>query len=221
MEFINTINFHREHNQQTLSEHYQNLRLQLSKNVIDRKIVYFDTKFWVLLRNSFLYPKLNADTDKLLTLSLSLVEDKKCTFPISENIFIEIMKQTDDKTRQATIQLIDTLSNGVTFINYDERFKLEVLHFLDSMNGRSIYPIERLIWTKMAYVMGARSYYHPSISIDENLILQKAFVDYSWSITMQEMVETMQNNAPNISQYFNIKFNNINTLNEGKFSEAG
>jgi hypothetical protein len=57
MKFINTINFHREHNQQTLNDYYLDLRLQLSKNVIDRKIVYFDIKFWVLFCNSFLCPE--------------------------------------------------------------------------------------------------------------------------------------------------------------------
>jgi hypothetical protein len=177
MELISNLDFHRGLNEQSLTEYYKNLQLELSNNVINKKVVYLDTKFWVVLRDGLLHPEKNAFATELLKLSESLFENGTCIFPISEDVFMEVMKQTDSTTLKATIQLIDKLSNGITLISFDERFKLEVLSFIDFTTGRGVHETKKLIWSKLPYLMGFYSFRHPKLTANGNLILQKFGID--------------------------------------------
>lgn len=214
MEFVNTIDYHRHENDQSLEDYYSHLRIQLSRNIIDKNIIYLDTKFWVLLRDSYLSPSKNSDVTRILRSCLSLHEDGKCIFPISEDVFIEVMKQTDLETLKATIFLIDKLSNGISLISYDERIRLEIMHFWRSNTGKTVHDIKNLIWTKLAYLLGFHTFYFSEIDSKENSILQKALLDQMWTITLSEAVNTMEKGGRSC-QIFNISI--ADKLNEGKF----
>jgi len=218
MDVIRKLDFHRGRNEQLLYDYYIQLRLELSKNVINKKVIYLDTKFWVLLRDGFLYPEKNTSASELLKLSKSLSENEKCIFPISEDVFMEVMKQTDSTTLKETVDLIDKLSNGITLLSFDERFKLEILHFFDSAADRTVYETKKLVWSKLPYNAGFYSFRQPSLSVNDNLELQKAHIEQLWNMSLLQMIEEIQGNAPNVqfSQLFNMTYADI--LNEGKFS---
>ena len=78
-------------------------------------MVYLDTKFWVLLRDGYLQPTKKKLENTLLNLALYLSDDQICIFPISDVVFMEVLKQTDAKTLKATAELIDILQTGELF----------------------------------------------------------------------------------------------------------
>ncbi len=133
------------------------------------------------------------------------------------------MKQTDAKTLKATAELVDRLSIGVMSVSYDERVKLEVIHFLCSTLSslqyrqipgdvkpesiRFLYSImgkigkvsetKELIWTKLACHVASKTPI-PELSFmssEENLIHRKAFLKHMWPLSMSQMIDVMAKNG--------------------------
>ena len=210
--------------EQSLEDYYYSLRLDLSKQILDRKMVYLDTKFWLLLRDGYLHPEKNNLQNTLLNLALELSAEQICTFPISEDVFMEVMKQTDIKTLKVTAELIDKLSNGVMSVGYDERVKREIIYFLcstlSSLQYRQIpgnvkpeirhilysiigkignvYETKELIWTKLAGHFALNAFPIPEwsfMSSEENLIHRKSFLKHMWPLSMSQMIDVMVKNG--------------------------
>jgi len=126
----------------------------------------------------------------LLRLITVAVSAGQLICPISEDVFQEVIKQTDVETLRATVVLIDSLSAGVSLISHDERLEAELLYFLRSCTK----PIERLynrhdlVWTKLAYTSGMQIPHNDIFSEAENRLVQKAFIDQMWSLPLQEMI---------------------------------
>ncbi len=208
-----TIDFHRNNPEQTLENYYKYLRLELSGNVINKKVIYLDTKFWVLLRDAILFPDKDLQVTELLKISEFLNENNKCIFPISEDVFIEVLKQTDINTLIATVTLIDKLSNGISLINFDERVMLEVMNFWAETTGKPVHDTKELVWTKFSYILGFNTCSLSSLNKAENLILQKSFVDEMWNKSLLQILEDMKG-AEFLRKFLNFTFGN--NLNEGK-----
>ena len=213
MEFKSAIDFHRNNPEQSLESHYKNLRLELSNNVIDKKVIYLDTKFWVLLRDAILFPDKDLQVTELLKTSEFLNESNKCIFPISEDVFLEVLKQTDLRTLTTTVALIDKLSNGISLINFDERVMLEVMNFLGVTTGKPVHETKELVWTKFSYILGFNTCSISSLGKAENLMLQKSFVDEMWNKSLLQILEDMKG-IEFLRKFLNSTFGN--NLNEGK-----
>ncbi|WP_318518672.1 hypothetical protein [Photobacterium leiognathi] len=194
MEFTNTIDYHRKNPDVSLSEYYRMLRLELASSLSTKKKIYLDTKFWVLLRNGSMNPNVYKQEYYLLQLALKLVENGTCIFPISEDVFIEVTRQTDKETLLNTVKLIDLLSQGVSTISHDERIEFEVMHFLYSHLKQDVYLPQEMVWTKLSYTMGFSSFSHEYIADSENLVIQKAFTDHMWSISLVDQIKKMLEN---------------------------
>lgn len=225
MKFINYLSFHHNYFKQSLDDYQKDLRLELAKRVLNQKIIYLDTKFWILLRDGVLYPSQKPMNHELLELAISLAKTEKCIFPISEDIFIEVLQQTDFKTRKITIELIDQLSQGVTLISFDDRIRLEFLHFLHffySNSGKTCYATNQLVWTKIPYLLGFYILDDLPFSPKNSLILQKAWLDKMWNISMMDILKLIEEND-GLEAFLNISCHNVDlvkNLNEGKFNHA-
>lgn len=217
MKFVDTFEHHKNTPKQSAHDYYRSLRLALSEQVLDRKIVYLDTKFWVLMRKGYLDPISYKLENELLNLAIQLSSKQLCIFPISEDVFLEVIKQTDETTLNATVELIDKLSNGVSSISSEERIKLELLHYWYSISGRSVYSTRQLVWTKLSYLMGMQQFESPDLSIQDNLILQKSFIDQMWFLSLNQMISIVSK-SNETKPDFNIKM--ANKLNDGKFEHS-
>jgi len=215
LQFINTFEHHRNNPSQSFDDYYRSLKLELSNSLKGKKLVYLDTKFWVVLRNGFNFPSQYVQEKHLLDLAIMLVESDICVFPISEDVFMEVIKQTDLKTLHRTVSLIDQLSNGVSSINHEERIQLELLHYWYSAQGKEVYAAEDLAWTKLAYTMGSHTFEQTNVPLQEKVLIQKAFTDQMWSISMQDMIATIESSGGigHIPPLFM-----ADKINEGKFS---
>ena len=184
----------------------------LSQSLQGLTKIYLDTKFWLLLRDAYLGRERYAGQNKLLQRLLQLWEDRLIICPISEDIFIEIIRQTDEKTLITSIELIDKLSNGVTLISNEERWQTEIFHFVRSYSHftNSIYRLNELVWIKLAYLQGVKSPNIEELSPETNNSLQKSFLDHMWSVSLVDIYKTVgiegfgkYPHMPDISDFIN------------------
>ena len=217
MKFTNTFEFHKNNPEQAPHDYYKSLRLKLSEQVLDKKIIYLDTKFWVLMRKGLLDPIDYPLESKLLKLAIELSSQGECIFPISKDVFLEVIKQTDEKTLKATAELIDRLSQGISSISSEERIKLELLHYWYSITGKHAYRTDQLVWTKLSFLMEELKFEISEISKEDNRILQKSFMDQRWSISLKKIISVILESG-GMKSDLHLKI--ADKLNDGKFKHA-
>jgi hypothetical protein len=183
------IDYHRRHPNVLLSNYTAQKRKELGIKVSRTRKIYLDQRFWILLRDVSLGRLHDAILSNILTLIKLAVAEEKAICPISESVFIELLKQSDDITRLATAELIDELSKGVTLINFDQRVTQELRNAIYYQAGiPDLIPVDQLVWTKLAYILEEM---HPTklpYSPEESLVIQKAFYDHMWEIPLTKMV---------------------------------
>ncbi|WP_448363496.1 hypothetical protein [Fluviibacter sp.] len=169
------------------------MRIQLGVEVASRKRVYLDQRFWILLRDASLGICHDRETVELLEFLKDSVNNGKLICPISESVFIELLKQEDKATRIATAQLIDELSQGVTLIPFNDRVRQELCNsFYENAGASELIPIGELVWTKLSYVLGEMHPTHTQFDPEDELAIQKAFADYLWEMPLYQTVMRME-----------------------------
>lgn len=139
------IEFHRRNPDVSLRSYMRDKRCQLGSAVISIQRIYLDQRFWLLLRDVYLGRSGDKATSDLLTLLRYLVSQGKAIYPISESVFIELLKQSDESTRLATAQLIDDLSLGITLIPFDERVRQELCNsFYEQAGAKDLISLSSL-----------------------------------------------------------------------------
>lgn len=194
-----------------VEDHLRDLRIKLGESVVQRERVYLDKRYWILLRDIELGRSTNLDTITILNFLKKGVFEKRLVCPISDAVFFELLKQSDPSTRLATAGLIDQLSEGVTLAPQHERIATEVAHWVYSLAGYSVYPLEALVWLRLSYVLGV---IHPHIDalsrVDQNNT-QKVFVDHMWNIPLIKLIEILKDSSPSSLDHSSIAEN----LNNG------
>jgi hypothetical protein len=191
---------------QEMNNYIKSKRLELSSTILNRKIIYLDTKYWIKLREQ---NKCNQPNEKkLLNLVTDLVESNKCIFPISEASFWEFFKQGDIQTLRETVQLVDKFSKGISIIPDNERIQLEFIHFVREKTGKEVYNMNELVWTKIAFIL------LPNMpTMLGSFPLQKSFYDFTSKTSLLDIVNIIENNGG--IKPFTFK-DNIETLNKEK-----
>lgn len=188
-EDISGIEQHLESPEVSLGEHVQCRQLELADELDARLAIYLDLKFWIILRDVLMGKQTRPEEMELLQLLRKLVEEKRAFCPISETTFIELLKQQDLATRRATGELIDELGLGVSLISFEERMELEIASFIYKHGGQKDYVSpERLVWSKLSYVLGHTHPYQTGFEPAVELAIQKAFFDRMWHVRMSEML---------------------------------
>lgn len=177
-------------------------RIQLGEVVASRKRAYLDQRFWLLLRDASLGNCREPSIAELLEFLKASVREGKLICPISESVFIELLKQEDHSTRMATAQLIDELSQGITLISFKDRIQQELCNsFYIHSGANELIPIEELVWTKLNYVLGETHPTNTQFQLEDELAIQKAFADHMWGISLCEMVEIIGAQPSSISEW--------------------
>ena len=199
----------------SLDEYVWGCIIDLGRSLEKRIPIYLDQRYWIILRDVVLSRKTDSSSVKLLKLLRDLVQDGKIFCPISESVFVEYLKQQDIKTRRSTANLIDELSLGITLATEETRVGFELAHFFYSHDKtESVYPLNWLIWSKLSYVLGlvypTNTYFDP----DQELLIQKAFFDHMWGMSLTEVVDTVGDNPPPPIDFdaIAVKLNNDNAV---------
>ncbi|WP_417687962.1 hypothetical protein [Roseibium sp.] len=171
-------------------DQHANRRIKaLGQSLRSRRAVYLDMCFWIMLRDAIRSHSIDT-ARKLLDLLREKTKAGLIFCPISENTFVELMKQSDPTSRTMTAALIDELSLGITLIPEDMRVGTEVAHFLYKNSGHTdLYPLEELVWCKLSYVLGILHPYKTPFDPSTERAIQKAFFDHMWTIPLMQMVE--------------------------------
>jgi len=182
---------HRTRPHISIDQHVKNRVVELGGSLEARTAIYLDTNFWILLRKAESGSGQDVAVLELLSLLRSGVTARKLFCPISESVFLELLKQSDAASRIATAHLIDELSLGVTLLHNQARFATELAHFFHSFEAGSerLHPLRHLVWSKLSYVLGVL---HPSstpFDADTELAIQKAFFDKMWTVPLTTMMK--------------------------------
>ena len=217
MKNVNTLEYHIKNPDVSVERYIKSKRIELAHEIQSAKKVYLDTNFWILLRDARIGKVTDNNIAQLLHVLEDLVAKNLAVCPISNDTFSEIFKQKDAKTLKASIQIIDDISKGIAILSAKERIDLEVFHFIGgkTKGSDSVYTLDELVWTKVAYVMGFVTPVLDSFPPDTNCAMQKAFIDQMWVITLSDFLEQMGvDTAIQIPQFLDIS----QELNKGKFA---
>jgi hypothetical protein len=219
MELIDTFKVHQEEPNKSLLSYLKELRIKLGKGISGHKKIYLDTKFWIIIRDVQLGRTTDKRISQLYHQLYDLSQAEKIICPLSDYLFLEIMKQTDPNTLHATVNIIDDLSKGVSIISTDERIRLELMHMLYKFayGEREVYPLGELVWTKLAYTLGFVTPANKALSDADQLLIQKVFLDQLWNISLSDIVEKLKPHQINRTSHFR---NISEKLNEGKTKYA-
>lgn len=166
-------------------------QIALGFDLASRAKIYLDLNFWIRLREAADGTREDTTCLELLRLLRQGVADGRLVCPISDAIFLELMKQKGEAGRRlATAALIDELSLGVTMVRSDTRIGTEVCSFLLTSlgQGADLHPMQELVWTAVAYVCGPMHPTFPWLDPATELSLQKSFVDHLWQASLAEMI---------------------------------
>lgn len=183
--------FHRANPNITIDEHVKSKIVELGEWMAARDRIYLDKCFWIYLRDARTRPPGLPGASNLLDILVAGVSAGRLVCPISDALFLELMKQSDPISRGATAELIDELSCGITICPHQTRVATEVAHLMHTGAGNCVHPLEHLVWIKVPYILGVRHPVSTAFPEDEQLVIQKAFVDHQWDIPLTKMVEVI------------------------------
>jgi hypothetical protein len=178
--------YHRQHPDVSIDAYARLRALEVGERVMAGVRIYLDKCFWIHLRDAALTSP-SAASELLILLREAAASGRLCC-PISEATFLELMKQSDLATRHATAALIDELSHGVSLAPSEQRSATEVAHLLHWGVGDNVQPLEHLVWTKVAYVLGVQHPVSRALPVTEQMVLQKAFFDHLWDVPLVELI---------------------------------
>jgi hypothetical protein len=189
--------FHRARPSVTIDEYLGEQHRAWGCTVVERKRVYLDTRFWILLRDLYLGRESDSALVSLLSLLRARTSAREVICPISTSTLHEILRQTDPNTRKATAELVDELSEGACLIPLQDRMELEIRYWTYPYLGYSNpYRQECNVWTKLANAFGVHLPFETGFDDAEELTIQKVQFDHMWSLPMVEVVETIVENTP-------------------------
>jgi hypothetical protein len=187
---VETIEIARTRGEVSLEEYVRQRQLKLAAQLCGKRAIYLDLMFWISIRDTMRGIR-TAPEDRELLCQLTRVVASGIAFcPISDSVFVEVLKQSDPGSRSVTAQAVDSLSLGVAIIPHELRIGTEIAHFMHgTLTPDGVHPLENLIWTKISYALG---YLHPaSTAFDAltELAIQKAFFDHMWDFSFERVTQ--------------------------------
>ena len=194
---------------ESFEQYARNFEVNLGRRLSERTSIYLDTKYWILLRNAD-HQKGSIQSKTLLDILKRGVEEGKVFCPIGEAVFIEVMRQESQFSREETAKLVDQLSLGVAIVGIEERVYVEIDAFIRSTcELPQRYLPEQLVWRKLSYVLGIQRMPKAVIDPAMDAAIQKAFFDCMCSRSLRDMIETIRYTMPRAEdrQQFSTKMN--------------
>lgn len=131
-------------------------KIDLGNQLKNRIKIYLDLNYWINLGRCSDGSSKNSDYQELYELLVELTLKEIVICPISQRIFIELLKQGDYNSRIDTAKTMDKLSQGVALLSEPEREQAELFYYVRKkiLGQSSIVPADEFIWLKVAYVLG-------------------------------------------------------------------
>lgn len=166
-------------------------KIELGKTIAEKKAVFLDLNYWIELRQAMLNDARNPVYTEILTLAKTLVQDRKCIFPITDSMLFEVLKQ-DGQRLQETVELIDLLSDGICIEERDIRIDFELMDFLNQLPGVEKYTARELLWTKTYFIFHNKLPFSEEMDVDVQNVILKNFVDWCWNKKFGDFLEMFE-----------------------------
>ena len=167
-------------------------QISLGRELAKKTKVYLDLNFWITVRDAALGLRNDAAALKLLHLLRRSVERGKTVCPVSDSVFMELMKQPLSEDRRiGTARVVDELSRGVALVTSQIRTGTEIYQALHQLMGQPepLLPMQELVWTKVCHILGPRYPVSPEIEPSLMVYLQKTTTDRLWEASLTDMIE--------------------------------
>jgi hypothetical protein len=192
-----TIDRHSAEPHVSINEHIRRLCQGLGISLSRRRAIYLDTRYWIFLRDAALGCPQKPAHAILLTELQSRVVAGDLFCPLSDATFCELLKQTRPDSRQVTSEIVDQLSLGVALCGEHQRMSTELYYLLNRNSaGSNLAPIAHMVWVRLPYVLGFTYPSQRQLPSHVDLVLQKAFTDYLWSMSMVDIVRVLDGSTP-------------------------
>ncbi len=193
-QLLSRIDYHSKEPNVTLNEYWRRKTIELGDRIQGIPKVYLDKNFWIYLRGVHLGRSRKPEHQDFYEVLSSKAKSGDVLFPVSDSLFIELLKQTDAVTRLATAHVIDELGGGVSFLSMPERIQAEIYHFVEKgrKGADKVYPLTQMVWGATGQIGG--SFVPPVIDEvpeDQMLAFQKASMDVLWSYSVKEILNTL------------------------------
>lgn len=183
---------HRAEPDVSVDEYLRRRQIELGRSLEGRRIVYLDMWVWNRISDHILKGTNDPSMAALYRRLLVEAAAGRIVCPVSESIFLELMKQSDPRTRIAAAEIIDALGGGACFMAPDTRMNTEVAHWVyESATKKTLVPLDHLVWTVVPYVLGAMHPVDNRFPAAEQRVIQKAFIDRLWRTRLVDMVQTL------------------------------
>ncbi|GAB3309182.1 hypothetical protein [Haliea atlantica] len=214
--------YHRRHSEISIDKYVKAKALELAESIQGLEKIYLDTRFWVLLRDAHMGRSKIQAAYELIGKIRSAVTSGKVLCPISESVFLELLKQQDLSTRQATAELIDEFSHGITLVPYEQRVAQELVSVIavPTPNGAQYHEPKDLVWSKLSYVLGVAHLSETPFPPEEQLVIQKSFFDHMWQIPLVEVLSYLEDGAFFPPEQFGETAGKLNELNRNHQDEV-
>jgi hypothetical protein len=181
---------HRAEPNVSVDDYLRRKQIELGSSLEGRAIVYLDMWVWNRISDHVLKATNDPSMSVLYRRLLAEVAAGRVVCPVSESIFLELMKQSDPRTRMAAAEVIDALGAGVCLMAPDTRINSEVAHWVyESATTKSLYPLDHLVWTVVPYVLGTMHPVDNRFPAAEQRVIQKTFIDRLWRTRLVDMVQ--------------------------------
>jgi hypothetical protein len=183
---------HRAEPDVSVDDYLRRRQIELGRSLEGRRIVYLDMWVWNRISDHILKGTSDPSMAALHRRLLAEAAAGRVVCPVSESIFLELMKQSDPRTRMAAAEVIDALGGGACLMAPDTRINTEVAHWVyESATTKSLVPLDHLVWTVVPYVLGAMHPVDNRFPAAEQRVIQKSFIDQLWRTRLVDMVQTL------------------------------
>lgn len=183
---------HRAEPNVSVDDYLRRKQIELGSSLERRAIIYLDMWVWNRISDHVLKGTNDPSMSELYRRLLTEVAAGRVVCPVSESIFLELLKQSDPRTRTAAAEVIDALGGGVCLMAPDTRINTEVAYWVyEIATKQSLHPLDHLVWTVVPYVLGTMHPVDNRFPAAEQRVIQKAFVDRLWRTRVVDMVQSV------------------------------
>ena len=176
-----------------INEYLKKEKSRISKEVNKKNKIYLDTKYWVDICDVTRGVKKDTTINDIYTFLKHGVKKNTIICPISEVLFKEILRQSDEDSLTHTVKIIDELSQGIIICNEYERFSLELFNFFyDSLKIEIDISLKDNFWCKgINHIFGIQIPYNPNFTDKENYMIQKEYFNIIQEYTFFDFVNIL------------------------------
>ncbi len=183
---------------ETIDDLIRQCKIQLGIQLKNKRKIYLDLNYWIRMRECYVGSPKNFAFQKLYEVLIDLVNEELVVCPISQRIYIELLKQDDLNSRINTAKIIDKFSQGITILSEPEREQSELFYYVRKiiLGQNNIIPVDEFIWLKVAYILGV---FIPEIdNIPKDILdkMQKDIFNKSLEVTLEEIITTIGDKIP-------------------------